>query len=180
MQQAYVITGGGEDGRRIPVGSSMVIGRGANCDLVIRDLAASRRHLEIRNLNGHFEARDLDSSNGTLVNGRPIRACELADGDDIRIGTTSLTFVIDREPRRAPAGKTVFLSTVVDQTGREKAPPSSRSKELLEAAYTLMNSLSSNFNPCDLVDSILETTMRAVRAQRGAVLFAGTDHTLQP
>jgi serine phosphatase RsbU (regulator of sigma subunit) len=50
----------------------------------------------------------------------------------------------------------------------------------LEAAYTLMNSLSSTFNTCELVERVLETTMQAVRAQRGAILFAGTDHELAP
>jgi sigma-B regulation protein RsbU (phosphoserine phosphatase) len=72
------------------------------------------------------------------------------------------------------------MQTVIDPSGREQAPPSSRSKELLEAAYTLMNALSSSFDQCELLDSILKTTMQAVRAQRGAVFFAGEDHRLRP
>jgi serine phosphatase RsbU (regulator of sigma subunit)/pSer/pThr/pTyr-binding forkhead associated (FHA) protein len=180
MERAFVVTGSGKDSRRVPVGFSMVVGRGGGCDLVIRDLAASRQHLEIRRANGVFECRDLESSNGTLVNGEKISQCELGDGDEIRIGTTSLRFALEPEEKKAPLEKTMFLQTVIDPSGREKAPPSSRSKELLEAAYTLMNSLSSNFNSCQLVDNILETTMRAVRAQRGAVLFSGDDHQLMP
>ena len=180
IHQAFVVTGSGKDSRRIAVGSSTVVGRGSGCDLVIRDLAASRRHLEIRDLNGIYECRDLDSSNGTLINGERTAACELHDGDEIRIGTTPLHFVLERKTTSTPPEKTIFLQTVIDPSGQEKALPTSRSKELLEAAYTLMNSLSSNFNPCQLADSILETTMRAVRAQRGAVLFAGDDHELQP
>jgi len=158
----------------------MVVGRGGSCDLVIRDLAASRKHMEIRSIGGGYECRDLDSSNGTLVNGKPITTVELRDGDEIRIGTTTMSFVLERQVERAPVEKTVFLQTVIDPSGREKVPTSSRSKELLEAAYTLMNSLSSNFNPCELADNILETTMRAVRAQRGAVLYSGEDHELRP
>ncbi len=172
--------GSGKDSRRVPVGSSTVVGRGSGCDLVIRDLAASRRHLEIRDVNGIYECRDLDSSNGTLINGESTAACELHDGDEIRIGTTPLHFVVERKTTATPPEKTIFLQTVIDPSGQEKALPTSRSKELLEAAYTLMNSLSSNFNPCQLADIILETTMRAVRAQRGAVLFAGDDHELRP
>jgi len=172
--------GSGRDSRKVPVGSSTVVGRGSGCDLVIRDLAASRRHLEIRDVNGTYQCRDLDSSNGTLINGELTAARELKDGDEIRIGTTPLRFVLERKTTPSPLGKTVFLQTMIDPSGREKALPTSRSKELLEAAYTLMNSLSSNFNPCQLVDTILETTMNAVRAQRGAVLFAGEDHELQP
>jgi sigma-B regulation protein RsbU (phosphoserine phosphatase) len=91
-----------------------------------------------------------------------------------------MTFILEDEAVYAPPEKTVFLQTIIDSTGHELAPPSSRSKELLEAAYTLMNSMSSSFNSCELVDNILETTMRAVRAQRGAVLFAGDDDELKP
>jgi sigma-B regulation protein RsbU (phosphoserine phosphatase) len=180
MHRAFVVSGSEEDGRRVPVGSSLVVGRGGRCDFVIRDLAASRQHLEIRKVDGGYECRDLESRNGTHVNGEPITACKLEDGDKVRIGTTSLRFVFERETEMVPMEKTVFLKTVIDPSGREQAPRSSRSKELLEAAYTLMNSLSSNFNTCELVDNILTTTMRAVRAQRGAVLFAGEDHELKP
>lgn len=158
----------------------MVIGRDGNCDLVIRDLAASRRHLEIRKTDEGYVCHDLDSSNGTKVNGERVTLCGLDHGDEIRIGTTSFEFILEKVQRPAPHGRTVLLQTVVDSAGHEKASPSSRSKELLEAAYTIMNSLSTTFNTCELVDRILDTTMRAVRAQRGAVLFAGVDHELAP
>jgi len=179
--QAYVVTASGGDDRRVPVGSSLIIGRGAGCDLVIRDLAASRTHLEIRRIDGGFECRDLDSSNGTKVNGDPVDSCELSDGDLIRIGGTSLRFVSEALAEQPPAAeKTVFLQTAVDATTSTEARSTSRSRELLEAAYTLMNSMSSSFNTCELVDRVLETTMEAVRAQRGAVLFAGPGHELRP
>jgi sigma-B regulation protein RsbU (phosphoserine phosphatase) len=181
MRHAFVISGEDQESRRVPVGSVLVVGRGGSCDLVIRDLAASRQHLEIRNVDGGYVCRDLGSRNGTQVNGSAVSQCELRHGDEISIGQTVLRFELGARPEPAPPDKTVFLQTVLDPAGLEKEPPpSSRSKELLEAAYTLMNSLSSNFKPCELVDTILETTMRAVRAQRGAVLFAGDNHALEP
>jgi sigma-B regulation protein RsbU (phosphoserine phosphatase) len=180
VQQAFLVTGAGGDHRRVPVGASMTVGRGGSCDLVVRDLAASRQHLEIRRVAHGYECRDLDSRNGTLVNGEAIAVRRLDDGDEIRIGKTLLVFSLHNEIEAPPVGKTVFLQTIIEPSGSVKAPPSSRSKELLEAAYTLMNSLSSNFNPCELVDNILSTTMRAVRAQRGAVLFAGGNGELKP
>jgi serine phosphatase RsbU (regulator of sigma subunit) len=179
-ERAFIVAGGGREGRRTPVGSSLVVGRGDGCDLVIRDLAASRRHLRIYRDDGVWRCRDLGSSNGTLVNGEPIESCRLADGDDIRIGATSLRFVLEAAAEPAPVPKTVFLQTVVDAEGRSTAPPTSRPKELLEAAYTLMNSLATTFEECELVDSILSTTIRAVHAQRGAVLFAGDGFELRP
>ena len=180
IQQAFVSTGAEGDGRRVPVGAAMVVGRGGNCDLVIRDLAASRQHLKIHKMANGYECRDLESRNGTLVNGEPIAVHQLNDGDEIRIGNTSLMFSMSRSVEAPPVEKTVFLQTIIDPSGQTQAPPSTRSKELLEAAYTLMNALSSNFNPCELVDTILSTTMRAVRAQRGAVLFAGEAGRLMP
>lgn len=178
--RAFVVTGSGQDGRRIPIGASLVVGRGGGCDLVIRDLAASRKHLEIKPYGDGYECRDLGSSNGTRVNSEKITTRELESGDEIRIGTTTMTFFLEDPARSAVPEKTVFLQTIIDASGHTQAPPSSRSKELLEAAYTLMNSMSSSFNSCELVDNILETTMRAVRAQRGAVLFAGEDQELKP
>jgi len=180
IQQAFIIAGAEGDGRRVPVGASMVVGRGGNCDLVIRDLAASRQHLKIHKMANGYECRDLDSRNGTQVNGEPIAVHQLNDGDEIRIGNTSLVFSMSRSVEAPPVEKTVFLQTIIDPSGQTQAPPSTRSKELLEAAYTLMNALSSNFNPCELVNTILSTTMGAVRAQRGAVLFAGEAGSLMP
>jgi serine phosphatase RsbU (regulator of sigma subunit)/pSer/pThr/pTyr-binding forkhead associated (FHA) protein len=178
--KAYLVTGQGADERRIPIDDSLVVGRGVGCDLVLRDLAASRRHLQIDGHDGDYRCRDLGSSNGTRVNGRPVTSCRLDHGDEIRVGATALKFILEDRSEPPPVEKTVFLQTIIDASGREQAPPSTRSKELLEAAYTLMNSMASTFDSCELVDHILETTMHAVHAQRGAVLFAGEDHRLEP
>jgi sigma-B regulation protein RsbU (phosphoserine phosphatase) len=181
MQVGFVVTGEGTDQRRLPVGSSLVVGRAADSGLVINDTAASRRHLEIRATGDGYVCRDLGSRNGTIVNGSPTTICELKDGDRVLIGETLLRFELESEGTARVADKTVFLQTVLDPAGRaQETPPSSSSKELLEAAYTLMNALASNFNPCDLVDRVLEITTTAIRAHRGAVLFAGSGQELLP
>jgi serine phosphatase RsbU (regulator of sigma subunit) len=159
----------------------MIVGRAPGCDLVVDHPAASRQHLEIRISNGGFQCRDLGSKNGTKVNGARTVACELEHGDRIGIGDTVFRFELGDTAERTAPEKTVFLQTVLDPAGHvQQLPPAPRSKELLEAAYTLMNALSSNFNPCDLVDTILHTTMDAIQAQRGAILFAGPESELQP
>jgi len=181
MTQGYIVTGTGKDRQRVPVGPSLVVGRASHSGCVIKDNAASRQHLEIRWSGDGYLCRDLDSRNGTTVNGAPTRTCRLHDGDRILIGETLLHFELGAEEKASVPDKTIFLQTVLDPSGREKeAPPSSTSKELLEAAYTLMNALASNFNPCDLVDRVLETTTEAIRAHRGAVLFAGQTGELRP
>jgi serine phosphatase RsbU (regulator of sigma subunit) len=181
MRQAFLIRREGKEQHRVPVGGSMVIGRAAECDLVLDDPAASRQHFEIRVSNGDFQCRDLGSKNGTKVNGARTVACELKHGDRIDIGDTSLRFEFGDAAELTAPEKTVFLQTAFDPAGEiQRLAPATRSKELLEAAYTLMNAIASNFNPCELVDTILHTTMEAIHAQRGAILLAGPDAELQP
>jgi nucleotide-binding universal stress UspA family protein len=81
------------DGRRVPLGEQpLFIGRNADCGVVVADARASRQHAEIRAQGNGFVIHDLDSMNGTLVNGTAIRQHPLADGDEIRLGNTVLRF----------------------------------------------------------------------------------------
>jgi Protein of unknown function (DUF3662)/FHA domain len=81
------------DGRRVPLGEqTVVLGRMADCDVVVADPRSSRRHAEIRPSGSGFVVTDLGSMNGTLVNGAAIREQPLADGDEIRLGNTVLRF----------------------------------------------------------------------------------------
>ncbi len=180
-QRAFIVAENDNERRRVPVGEGLTIGRGGHCSLVIRDSAASRQHLEIKDTGSGYACRDLGSRNGTLVNGSKITTCELEDGDQIHIGETVLIFELGSSSVAAAPEKTVFLQTVLDPAGREQElPPSPLSQDFLEAAYTLMNAMASNFNPCELVDTILKTTVKAIRAHRGAVLFAGLENELLP
>jgi hypothetical protein len=78
-----------------------VIGRGTDADIRLTDQAVSRRHAEIRIVNGATMLNDLLSTNGTTVNGVAATTTALSDGDEIRIGETVLTY---RAPADAPRG----------------------------------------------------------------------------
>jgi hypothetical protein len=78
-----------------------VIGRGTDADIRLTDQAVSRRHAEIRIVNGATMLNDLQSTNGTTVNGVTVTTTALSDGDEIRIGETVLTY---RAPADAPQG----------------------------------------------------------------------------
>jgi hypothetical protein len=81
------------DGRRVDVADNpVVIGRLAECTIPINDPSASRRHAQISAENGTAFVEDLDSTNGTKVNGRRIQRQRLNNGDLITIGTTSFRF----------------------------------------------------------------------------------------
>jgi pSer/pThr/pTyr-binding forkhead associated (FHA) protein len=81
------------EGRRTPIEASVVqIGRAPSCEIVLDDRNVSRRHAEIRRRGPVVVLIDLDSTNGTIVNGRRVREHPLADGDRITVGNSRLTF----------------------------------------------------------------------------------------
>lgn len=84
-------------GDRYPLlGSLTTLGRDDSADIVVDDPGVSRRHSEIRvTTDGpHLvtSIRDLNSTNGTFVNGERITSTRLEDGDQVTIGRTSATF----------------------------------------------------------------------------------------
>lgn len=85
-----LITG---DGRRVPVADRpVVIGRLSTCDIPLGDPQVSRRHAEVRRDAEGFSVVDLGSTNGTVVNGAPVRERRLTDGDELRIGSITIRF----------------------------------------------------------------------------------------
>jgi hypothetical protein len=69
-----------------------VFGRAKECDVVAADLNVSRRHAEIHVEGGGHWLVDLDSTNGTTVNGKKVKRVQLAAGDRIGIGSSELVF----------------------------------------------------------------------------------------
>lgn len=73
---------------------TIVLGRSRDCDIHIADPNVSRRHAEVRpDGSGGFTLIDLDSTNGTELNGKRVSHVRLSEGDVITIGTIELTFV---------------------------------------------------------------------------------------
>ena len=71
-------------------GAPMRIGRAPECELVLRDSRASRRHARLAARDGVLVLTDLGSTNGTRVNGHRITEVVLGAGDRIAIGETTL------------------------------------------------------------------------------------------
>ncbi len=85
------------DGERYPLmGALTILGRDDFADIILDDPGISRRHSEIRVTNDGprlvTSIRDLDSTNGTFVNGERISGTRLEDGDRVTVGRTNLTF----------------------------------------------------------------------------------------
>ncbi len=85
-----------EDGatRRIPFGKEVVtIGRLADCEVVLKDKGASRRHAQIKLTDTDATLTDLGSTNGTRLNGQVVQSRQVQDGDKITIGAAVLEFL---------------------------------------------------------------------------------------
>ena len=78
--------------RYLLTGAVTVIGRGSSADITVDDAGVSRRHLELRVTPGGVIATDLDTTNGTYVEGHRITAATLLDGNTITIGRTRIMF----------------------------------------------------------------------------------------
>ncbi|HUX04277.1 MAG TPA: DUF3662 and FHA domain-containing protein [Acidimicrobiales bacterium] len=80
-----------DDGRTFKVTDSpLVIGRSPDVDVVINDSNVSRRHAEVWRTSDGVAVRDLQSTNGTFVNGHRISAVSLSPRDDLTIGPLHL------------------------------------------------------------------------------------------
>jgi len=71
-------------------GGRIVLGRSSGCHLVLSDDTVSRRHAELRLVEGRWYVRDLGSSNGTWVNGRAVVEAEVRSGDALQLGGCAL------------------------------------------------------------------------------------------
>ena len=81
---------------RLEAGKTSTIGRASTNKVVIRDERASRIHAELFFSNGAWTLRDLESRNGTLINGEPTTGdYELKPQDCIRIANCHISFVND-------------------------------------------------------------------------------------
>ncbi len=110
MQLRFVNHRGRQVDYELSQNRPVIIGRAPEADLVIGDDKASRLHVEIRFWGGDFVIKDLQSSNGTLVNEMPITVAVLHPGDTIRIGKTHIVF--DQRPQKG-------ASTILREVGRD-------------------------------------------------------------
>ena len=182
MQQGYLVAA--EDGKRLPIVGTLVIGRGDEADIYLDDNAVSRRHVEVQARDNGYYWRDLGSTNGTLLNQRSMREGRLRAEDVLQIGNTEFRFdleeLADANDADTNSGA-LFQETLLDAAGREQpAPPPSKTAILLNAVYRVVNTIAANYEPCDLLDQILETMNGAIDAHRGAVFLANSDYELLP
>jgi len=94
-----LVISGSQPGTGLQAGSTYelqgpvtLLGRGTDCDLRMVDPGVSRHHAELRVEDGQVVLVDLGSTNGTLVNGQPLRRVVLTDGTNVTLGRTTMVF----------------------------------------------------------------------------------------
>jgi pSer/pThr/pTyr-binding forkhead associated (FHA) protein len=82
---------------------TITIGRMKGNTIVIEDSSISLMHAKITRKNGDFLLKDLNSTNGTVVNGQPVGEVSLRDLDRVRFADISCQFLADAVPAEQPA-----------------------------------------------------------------------------
>lgn len=70
----------------------VTVGADRGCEVVIEEPSVTDRHASVRFQDGSFFVTDLDSTNGTFVNGERIQREEISDGDRVRFGGSEWIF----------------------------------------------------------------------------------------
>ena len=113
-----VIINGGELGKQheIPTGAT-TLGRSSRAQVRIHEESVSRQHAVIENDGEELLIRDLDSTNGTYVNDRPVQDRVLRDGDQVKVGRTIFKFLSGTNVEAAYHDEIYRLTTTDGLTG---------------------------------------------------------------
>jgi hypothetical protein len=141
-------------GREIHLPARAIVGRGAECDIVLDDASVSRRHAElVRDARGSYAVRDLSSGNGTFLEGVRVgeRPVPVPAGSRLRFGEVELRFLTAASrripPRLALAVCAAAVLVVVAVAAGRRRPetqtrasaPSARAAALAEEAQAALD-----------------------------------------
>jgi diguanylate cyclase (GGDEF)-like protein len=101
-------------GARYPLHSeAVIVGRGEDCTIQIHDHSVSRRHARIEQGADGYYVTDLQSTNGTFVNDRPVNNDKLHDGDYLRVGNCIFRFLAGGNVE-AEYHEEIYRLTIID------------------------------------------------------------------
>ena len=135
----------------------IVIGRGEDADLMLPNISVSRHHAEVFIEGNKTFLKDLDSSNGTLLNGKTVQEAELRSGDEIGLGKFRLAYMGDGTDDRFYRGRYLEYMLKYDATANRgvndstfsMSPEEIRQKQLIEhrmrSAKLILNKNPSQF-----------------------------------
>ena len=162
------------------------IGRGTSNEICANDHSISRQHCLVKKDGDSFKVVDLESYNGTFVNGLPVLEQSLAHGDQVAVGSVLFLFLTE-EAAEAPPQTSVELTNVelanpsTIRLARSDAvyltaavatlPAEARVARDLDALLKISMSLSTMRDLASLQRTLLETLMQTIPADRGALML---------
>ena len=165
------------------------IGRDPSNSLAISDLSLSRRHCVLIREEDSYKLRDLESRNGTFVNGGVVSEKRLNHGDQISVGESVLVFLLKDDQRRSGQLKKVEFDDSLTQATTQirpqdvlylqperilkELPATSRLGRNLNALLKISRVVHSISDLDQLQSQILELIFEVVPAERGAILLDG-------
>jgi transcriptional regulator with GAF, ATPase, and Fis domain len=167
-------TSGPLAGQTFPLdGLRSTVGRDHGNSIHLRDLAVSRRHCAIEAKEGRFLLRDLDSRQGTFVNGEPVRERALEHGDLITVGSSLFLFQTrDKEPEAVLLDAGVWTSeSTIHRSLEVPGPADARTARDLQALLRIAGALHEIRATGPLARRFLELALETVPAERAALLL---------
>jgi transcriptional regulator with GAF, ATPase, and Fis domain len=168
------------------------IGRDSSNSVRVADALLSRRHCVARREGAGFRLFDLESLNGTFVNGRPVREHALAHGDEISIGESRIVFLssdaeapaqdsnpVELSERHMTARSTVRLKVSDALAPAEGAGEKAQALASVARDLTLLVKISTAINSVRGTEALQRELLRfvfeVVPAERGAILLLGEE-----
>jgi signal transduction histidine kinase len=185
-----IVLHGPDEGRQFELApdAATTVGRHSANAVSLRDSQVSRRHFDLRPGPEGVHLVDLDSGNGTRVNGQPVKTARLRAGDRIALGETVLLYAADPVP--AGAGSTaahavaVFTGPEAGELPVVKAVPAAE-PVVRPAHLAMLYEVAATVNQVpdvgDLLGRVLCLLCQSVAADHGWVLLAEPESgTLTP
>jgi transcriptional regulator with GAF, ATPase, and Fis domain len=173
----------------LPPDGEAALGRDPANAVFVADTSVSRKHCLLRkDEDGRFQIKDLDSRNGTLVNGRPVKEQWLRHGDEIATGDSVFLFLVEEQDQSIPASRVEFddnhslaetrlihprevIYLQPDRLQRE-LPATSRVARNLNALLKISRVVHAIRDLEELQAQLLDLIFEVVPAGRGAILLA--------
>ncbi len=173
-------------------GAEIIIGRDPANTIAVNDPLASRRHCSIRSNTAGTQVADLDSLNGTFVNGVPTREKTLEHGDRINVGNSQFIFLTREDESSgkisiADSFEDQFITAVTVKLGSEDPvylspdkiadalPASGRLARDLGALLRISTAVSGIRNAEELQERVLEMIFEVVPVERSAIFITGNN-----
>src|ERR1044071_5263367 len=126
MNPRLVAINGSKKGTTFPLTADRItIGRESASVVSLHHASVSRRHCVIEREGEEFKIRDLNSSNGTFVNGHPVNDKVLNHADQVRVGSIALLFLVE-ESHDTTSGSLVRFddSQPINESAKQLRPES--------------------------------------------------------